>query len=60
MYYPLKKQNVQSADCILYIKISSFWAEFVNKKDASVYVQYPRRIKAFNFDNSDNSHNSFL
>ena len=27
---------------------------------ASVFVQYPRRIKAFNFDNFENSHNSFL
>ena len=28
--------------------------------DASVFVKYPKRIKALNFDNFDNSHNSFL
>ena len=27
---------------------------------ASVFVQYPRMLKAFNFDNFENSHNSFL
>ena len=29
-------------------------------KVASVFVKYSRRIKAFNFDNFNNSHNSFL
>ena len=29
------------------------------RKDASVFVSYPRRLKALNFDNFDNSH-SFL
>ena len=28
--------------------------------DASVFVRYPRRLKALNFDNFDNSHKSFL
>ena len=28
--------------------------------DASVFVKYPRRLKALNFDNFDNSHDSFL
>ena len=28
--------------------------------DASVFVQYPRRIKAFNLDSFENSHDSFL
>ena len=30
------------------------------RKDASVFFYYPRRLKALNFDNFDNSHNSFL
>ena len=30
----------------------------VTKTDASVFLKYPRRIKAFNFENFDNSHNS--
>ena len=30
------------------------------KLNASVFVQYPRRLKAFNFDNFENSDNSFL
>ena len=45
----------------VHIETSSFWAEFVNKNiDASVFVSYPWRIKAFNIDNFDNSHNSFI
>ena len=41
----------------VHIETSSLWAEFVNKNDASVY---PRRLKAFNFDNFENSHERFL
>ena len=45
---------------IVHIETSFLWAEFVNKNDASVFSLYSRRIKALNFDNFDNSHNSFL
>ena len=46
---------------ILYVHIetSSLWAEFVNK-NRCISVSYPRRLKALNFDNFDNWHNSFL
>ena len=43
----------------VHIETSFLWAEFVNKKK-SVFVLYPRRLKALNFNNFDNSHNSFL
>ena len=42
---------------------SSFWAEFVNKNrciSVRLVSEPPRRLKALNFDNFDNSHNSFL
>jgi len=32
----------------------------LTRKDASVFVYYPRRLKAFYFDIFENSHNSFL
>jgi len=34
----------------------SFWTEFVNKNRCN---SDPRRIKAFNFDNFENSNNNF-
>ena len=33
---------------------------FLTRIDASVFVWYPRKTKAFDFDNFENSHNSFL
>ena len=35
-------------------------AELLTRIGASVFVYYPRRLKTLNFDNFDNSHNSFL
>ena len=48
--------------CILcvHIETSSLCAKFLNKIDVSVFVYYPRKKKAFNFDNFDNSHDRFL
>ena len=53
--------RVYSAYCV-HIETSSLWAEFVNKNRCiSVrLVSEPRRRKAYNFDNFENSHNSFL
>ena len=44
----------------VHIKASSLWSEFVNKNKCLSVRLYLRRIKALNFDNLDNSHNSFL
>ena len=43
----------------VHIETSSLWAEFVNK-NIFIIVRYPRRLKPFNFDNYDDSRNSFL
>jgi len=44
--------------------LRTYWNQFslggICKQDVSVFVQYPRRLKALSFDNFDNSHNSFL
>ena len=48
-----------NCSCVLHIETSSLWPHLVNK-NRTVFVQYPRRLKALNFDNFDNSHNSFL
>ena len=39
----------------VHIETSSLWAEFVNKNRCISVRLYLRRIKAFNFDNFDNS-----
>jgi len=41
--------------------LRTYWDQFslgANRIDA--FLQYPRRLKTFNFDNFGNSHNSFL
>ena len=45
--------------------LRTYWNQFslsgiCKQEYASVFARDPRRIKAFNFDNFDNSHNSFL
>ena len=44
----------------VHIEINSLWVVFVNKNRCIMVLLYPRRIKAFNVDNFNNSHNSFL
>ena len=44
--------------------LRTYWNQFsldgiCKQENASVFVQYPRRLKAFNFDNLENLHNSF-
>ena len=57
------QQSVRKPCCPLLVFNSPLMKQFSlgrirkQKVDASVYVQYPRRNKAFNFDNS---HNSFF
>jgi len=55
-----KESKLQLRILCVHIETSSLWAEFVNKNRSSVFVYNPRRIKALNFENFDNSHNSFL
>ena len=45
--------------CVQY-ETSSLWAEFANKNRCISVRLVPRRLKSINFDNLDNSHNSFL
>ena len=40
--------------------LSNLWAEFVNKNRCIGVRLVSRKLKALNFDNFDNSHNSFL
>ena len=56
-----RKVNCSCVHCV-HIKTSSFWAE-LTIIDASLFVYYPRGLKALyfdNFDNFDNSLNIFL
>ena len=48
--------------CILcvHIETSSLWAEFVNKNRCISVRLVSEEVKSINFDNFDNSHNSFL
>ena len=57
--------NARKVNCgcvySVHIETSSLWAEFVNNNRCicSVHLN-PRRLKALNFDNFDNSRDSFL
>ena len=44
----------------VHIETSSLWAEFVNKNRCISVRLVSEEVKALNFDNFDNSHNSFL
>jgi len=44
----------------VHIETSSLWAEFINKNRCISVRLVLRRLKAFNFNNFDNSHYSFL
>ena len=59
MYRHAYRQYILIILCV-HIETSSLWAEFVNKNRCISVRFYSRRLKAFNFDDFDNSHNSFL
>ena len=44
----------------VHIETSSLWAEFVNKNRFISVRIVAEEVKSINFDNLDNSHNSFL
>ncbi len=44
----------------IHIETSSLWAEFVNKNRCINVCLESEEVKAFNFDNFENSHNSFV
>jgi hypothetical protein len=57
--YKCKESKLNLLILCVQIETSSLWAEFSNK-NRSVFVLYPRRLKALNFDYFDYSHKSFL
>ena len=52
--------NARKVNCsCVHIETSSLWTEFVNKNRCISVRLISEKIKAFNFDNFDNSHISF-
>ena len=50
---------VYTLQCV-HFEISSLWAEFVNKNRCISVCLLSEEVKSINFDNFDNSLNSFL
>ena len=61
MYRPKTKGVMQGKlIAVVHIETISLWAEFVNKNRCISVCLVSEEVKTLNFNNFDNSHNSFL